>query len=312
MDEDAPDRHVQPALPRRPTSEKLMQKSPKAKHHLWIILGPPAILIFDLVVPCIIYYSWYGIHVSRWRGDCKAHGGIPDQCPLTKPEFDKDILGYAIISFGFGELYILVARVCRLILHPKDCAPLLSNSRWELDATSWVYGVSMICALIPFVVSSTREIPVLYIYSPAFLIRFLGVLMLITLIPFPIPIGIDSERRGLPLRPFVYYAAEDMIAVDCLQDREFRVRFNIRYETSIAFRNLFVHLTLWWFFGVCVYIGCLSAIIWTVQFHIEFGLSLGVLFGFLILWALVSCFWVRYSVCRQAKHERATSGDTDV
>jgi Flp pilus assembly protein TadB len=138
------------------------------------------------------------------------------------------------------------------------------------------------------------------------------VLMLITLIPFPIPIGIDSESRGLPLRPFVYYAAEDMIAVDCLQDREFRVRLNIRYETSIAFRNMFVHLTLWWFFGICVYVGCLSAIIWTVQFPIAFGLSLGVLFTFIIIWALLSCLWVQHCVRQQARHERDLSCDTNV
>lgn len=301
-----------PAFPPQATSEKLMQKSPKARQHLWIILGPPAILLFDLVVPCIIYYSWYGVHRSQWERECEAYGASLDICPLERPEFDKHILGLAIISFGFGELYILIARVCRLLFHPKDCAPLLSNSRWELDATSWVYGVSMICALIPFVVSSTKEIPVLYLYSPAFLIGFLGVLMLITLVPFPIPIGIDSERRGLPLRPFIYYAAEDIIAVDCLQDREFRVRFNIRYEASIAFRNLFVHLTVWWLFGVCVYIGCLSAIIWTLEFHIAFGLSLGVLFSFLIIWGLVSCLWVRYAVRRQAKHERSTRGNTNV
>jgi hypothetical protein len=46
--------------------------------------------------------------------------------------------------------------------------------------------------------------------------------MLVTLIPFRIPIGINSHEMGTPLRPFIYYATEDFIAVDGLQDREFR------------------------------------------------------------------------------------------
>lgn len=104
------------------------------------------------------------------------------ECNIPKSEFDSDIMGYAIISFGFGELYILIARVWRLLRYREICAPLLSRSKWELDATSWVYGVAMICALIPFVVGNTFETPELHLYSRGFLIAFLGVLMLITLI----------------------------------------------------------------------------------------------------------------------------------
>jgi hypothetical protein len=62
----------------------------------------------------------------------------------------------------------------------------------------------MICALIPFVVGGSKEIPILYLYSPAFLMGFLGILMLVTLVPFNVPIGIDSQARGTPLRPFVF------------------------------------------------------------------------------------------------------------
>ncbi|KAJ5195499.1 uncharacterized protein N7498_008937 [Penicillium cinerascens] len=278
--------------------EKLAQKNPKLTDHLSITLGLPMIIIFDLVVPCIIYYAWFDkIHVPHYQNDCRAD----EECGFVKSEFDKHILGYAIISFGLGELYVLVARICRLIWHPEECAPLLSRSRWELDATSWVYGVSMVCALIPFVIGSSKEIPNLYLYSPAFLMTFLGSLMLITLIPFNIPIGIDSQARGTPLRPFIYYAAEDFIAVDGLQDREFRVRFNARYESSKAFRHMFFLLTLWWIFGVCVYLGCLSAVIWTLEFHFAFGLSLGILFCYIIIWALISYSWLQAAMNRERK-----------
>lgn len=297
VNEDGKER--QPATP--PPYEKLAQKSPKPTDHLSITIGPPMILLFDIVVPCIIYYVWYDIKISEWENDCRSYFNRGATCPLTEPDFDEKISGYAIISFGFGELYILIARVYRLIWQRDECAPLLSRSVWELDATSWVYGVAMICALIPFVIGSSQSIPKLYLYSPAFLMAFLGILMLVTLISFPIPIGINSHARGSPMRPFIYYAAEDFIAVDGLQDREFRVRYNARYDSSKAFRRMFVGLTLWWIFGVCVYIGCLSAIIWTLEFHYAFGSSLGVLFAYILIWAGVSYYWVLIEMERQRK-----------
>lgn len=288
-----------PRLKRKET--KMMQKEAHPMQHLGITLGLPAILVFDIVVPCIIYYTWYNSHRDDWEKQCREeYHSLPRDCPLPKPEFDEDILGYAIISFGFGELWILIARVFRLFCHREDCAPLLSRNRWELDATSWVYAVAMIMALIPFVVASSLGLPHLYLYSPAFLMGFLGILMVITTsYPFKIPIGINSHPRGSKLRPFIYYAAEDFIAVDGLQDREFRVRYNDRYEANKAFRRMFLHLTWWWIFGVCVYFGAVSAVIWTLEFHYAFGLSLGVLFSYITVWAAVSYVWVKVEIERE-------------
>ena len=289
-----------PPLKRKET--KLAQKKAHPWEHLGITLGLPMIILFDLVVPCIIYYTWYDSNKSDWEKQCRKYTDRGQSCPIKKLEHDSTILGSAIASFGVGELWILIARVWRLFFRTQDCAPLLSRSRWELDATSWVYAVAMICALIPFVVGSSLEIPQLYLYSPAFLMTFLGVLMSITTLhPFKIPIGINSHARGTGLRPFIYYAAEDFIAVDGLQDREFRVRYNERYESNKAFRRLFLDLTLWWMFGICVYIGSLSAIIWTLEFHYAFGLSLGILFSYIAIWAAVTYLWVRIEISREHK-----------
>jgi hypothetical protein len=287
--------------PLRCRKTKLMQKEAHPWEHLGITLGLPMILLFDIIVPCIIYYTWYNTRRSDWERQCRE--GYPSQsCPIPRPEFDKAILGYAIVSFGFGELWILVARVWRLYFHREECAPLLSRSRWELDATCWVYAVAMLMALVPFVVGSSLEMPKLYLYSPCFIMGFLGVLMAVTVcIPFKIPIGINSHARGSALRPFIYYAAEDFIAVDGLQDREFRVRYNERYETNRMFRRFFLYLTLWWILGVCVYIGCVSVVIWTLDFHYAFGLSLGVLFSYIAVWAGVSAIWTNAEMKRECK-----------
>lgn len=268
------------------------------------------IILFDLVIPCIIYYTWYISHRDEWNANCRPYTSLGQVCPIAYPEFDKDILGYAIICFGFGELWILIARVHRLVVHPEQCAPLLSRNRWELDATSWVYGVAMILALIPFVVGSTLVIPKLYLYSPSFIMGFLGMLMLVTTVyPFKIPIGINSQARGTALRPFIYYAAEDFVAVDGLQDREFRVRYNERYQNSKPFRQLFVNLTLWWMLGVLVYIGSVSAVIWTCPFHIAFGLCFGILFSYIACWAVCTILYVNYEMAREKKAYK--SGDSD-
>lgn len=300
--EEPPPPNSRPSLP---PYEKLAQKNPKPTDHLSITIGPPIIILFDIVVPCIIYYVWYNINVRNWKNNCSLYTERGQTCPATKPEYDDKILGYAIISFGFGEVYILAARVWRLLRYRDLCAPLLSRSKWELDATSWVYGVAMIMALIPFVIGSTLEIPHLYLYSPSFLMAFLGILMVVTLIPVKIPIGVNSHARGTRLRPFIYYAAEDFIAVDGLQDREFRVRYNARYDSSKAFRRMFLVLTFWWIFGVLVYIGCVSAIIWKLEFHYAFGSSLGVLFAYILIWAGVSYWYVDWAMKRQKKaHEK--------
>lgn len=297
-----------PALRRKHT--KLANKESHPMQHLGITLGLPMILLFDIVVPCIIYYTWYNLHMSDWYHECRPFHDRGDKCPIPKPEFDKDILGYAIVSFGIGELWILIARVWRLVKRRDQCAPLLSRSKWELDATSWVYGVAMILALIPFTIGSSMVIPVLYLYSPSFIMGFLGILMVVTTVyPFKLPIGINSQARGSNLRPFIYYAAEDFIAVDGLQDREFRVRYNERYESSRAFRRMFVYLTLWWQLGVCVYIGSVSAVIFTLEFHYAFGLSLGVLFSYIASWAGCTYAYVMWEMARQDRLYAAGKGN---
>lgn len=287
-----------PTLKRKET--RLMQKHAHPWEHLGITLGLPAIVLFDIIVPIAIYYTWYDTQKVSWQAECRARFAA-QPCPIPRPQFDKDIAGYAIISFGFGELWILLARVWRLYFRQAECAPLLSRSKWELDATSWVYAVAMLLALIPFVAGSSLEMPHLYLYGPSFLMGFLGLMMVGTILPIKIPIGINSHARGTRIRPFIYYAAEDFIAVDGLQDREFRVRYNERYESNVAFRRMFLWLTMWWILGVVVYIGCVSAVIWLCEFHIAFGLSLGVLFAYIAIWAAVSAAWVKLEMKRQRK-----------
>ncbi|TID24414.1 hypothetical protein E6O75_ATG02779 [Venturia nashicola] len=295
-------------LPAHRTLEKLAPKKVAARDQISMTLGGPIIILFDLVVPCLIYYIWLRVVRTNWRHRCEE-ANIPLANCSDYPEYNDVILGLAVIAFGIGELYILIVRVVRLIKYREDCAPLLSRHWAELDATSWVYLCALIVPLISFVVSTTlrddtghpRVIPWLYLYAPGFLMGFLLILMCITLIPFTLPYGINSDPRGTKCKPFVYYAAEDFIAVDGWQGRAFRQRYKDRYENSKMFRNFFFRLQLFWIAGASIYIGCLSAVIWKLEFEYAFGVCFGLLFTYLIFWATVSYFWMKWEMHREKK-----------
>jgi hypothetical protein len=279
-------------------SKSLTNKNVQLWDHLSIVIGPPVILLLDLVVPCSIYYSWLTVERKKWRRN-------GEQGP--KPVYNEHILGMSIISFGFGELYILIVRIVRLIKDREGCAPLLSRHWWDLDATCWVYGAALLIALIPFTVSTTARpevIPWLYIFPPGFLMAFLALMAVITLIPINLPVRVNSDPRGSRMKPIVFYAAEDFIAVDGFQGRAFRKRFRARYDANPKFRRMILHLTLFWIGGICMYNGLLAAITWNLEFEYAFGTSLGVLFAWIGTWALSTLFWVRRVVVKEKLHAR--------
>ncbi|KAK2035512.1 hypothetical protein LX32DRAFT_606781 [Colletotrichum zoysiae] len=251
--------------------------------HISISIGPFVILFFDLALPC----------------------GLP---PVQTIE--SRILGFAIIAFGFGEVYILVVRVYRLIARFDECAPLLSKHWWELDATTWVYTLGLIAALVPFVCSTTVYEPDvvtwLYLYSPAFMFMVLDVIAFMTLVPIRIPFRINSDPKGSRLKPIVYYAAEDFFAVDGAQNREFRRKYVARYEKSMMFRKMILELTLFWIGGCTCYIGYVAAMIWNLEFERAFGSTLGVLFGWIIIWGVSARFWIEYAIKREQKWWKET------
>ncbi|KIW03638.1 uncharacterized protein PV09_05388 [Verruconis gallopava] len=279
-------------------SKSLTNKNVNLMDHLSIVIGPPVILILDLVVPCAIYYSWLHIERKKWR-----QGGMLG----PKPVYNEHILGLSIISFGFGELYILIVRIVRLIKDWEGCAPLLSKHKWELDATCWVYGSALLVALIPFTVATTARnevIPWLYLWSPGFLMAFLGLVAVVTLIPIKIPVRINSDPKGSRMKPIVYYAAEDFISVDNFQGRAFRKRFRQRYEANPRIRRMILHLTLFWIGGICMYNGLIAAIVFNLEFEYAWGTSLGVLFAWILSWAGTTFLWVRRIVDREKNNAR--------
>ncbi|WYZ33928.1 hypothetical protein EsH8_I_000204 [Colletotrichum jinshuiense] len=282
--------------------------------HISISIGPFIILFFDLALPVCIYYSWLRARRNDRRKACQPAYDAGVTCGLPPVDtIESRILGFAIIAFGFGEVYILVVRVYRLIARYEECAPLLSKSRWELDATTWVYLLGLIAALVPFVCSTTVYEPLvvewLYLYAPAFMFMVLDVIAFLTLIPIKLPFRINSDPKGSRLKPIVYYAAEDFFAVDGAQNREFRRKYVARYQKSKMFRKMILELTLFWMGGCTAYIGYVAAIIWNLEFEHAFGTSLGVLFGWIIIWGVTAKFWIDWSIKREKKWWKETRAE---
>ncbi|KAK2012543.1 hypothetical protein LZ32DRAFT_691855 [Colletotrichum eremochloae] len=279
--------------------------------HISISIGPFVILFFDLALPVCIYYSWLRARRNERREACQGAYDAGVECGLPPVQtIESRILGFAIIAFGFGEVYILIVRVYRLIARFDECAPLLSKHWWELDATTWVYTLGLIAALVPFVCSTTVYEPDvvtwLYLYSPAFMFMVLDVIAFMTLIPIRIPFRINSDPKGSRLKPIVYYAAEDFFAVDGAQNREFRRKYVARYEKSMMFRKMILELTLFWIGGCTCYIGYVAAMIWNLEFERAFGSTLGVLFGWIIIWGVAARFWIEYAIKREQKWWKET------
>ncbi|KAK1579212.1 uncharacterized protein LY79DRAFT_652240 [Colletotrichum navitas] len=279
--------------------------------HISISIGPFVILFFDLALPVCIYYSWLRARRNERRAACQGAYDAGVECGLPPVQtIESRILGFAIIAFGFGEVYILVVRVYRLIARFEECAPLLSKHWWELDATTWVYTLGLIAALVPFVCSTTVYEPDvvtwLYLYSPAFMFMVLDVIAFMTLIPIRTPFRINSDPKGSRLKPIVYYAAEDFFAVDGAQNREFRRKYVARYEKSMMFRKMILELTLFWIGGCTCYIGYVAAMIWNLEFERAFGSTLGVLFGWIIIWGVSARFWIEYAIKREQKWWKET------
>lgn len=95
-------------LKRKETKDANKKANPRM--NLGITLGGPMIVLFDIVVPIIIYYTWYNKQASKWRSTCQAWHDRGEVCPIQRPEFNKTILGASVASFGLGEIWILIAR----------------------------------------------------------------------------------------------------------------------------------------------------------------------------------------------------------
>jgi hypothetical protein len=244
-----------------------------------IIVCTLGLLFFDLVLPCIIYYT-----ISA--------------CTDLGIEIN---LGISCASLGLGELMELPLRGYRLYKDPSKYAPLGQNSKWGFDFLFWWYLIATVIGIVPYVISTCLEEPVLWLFlmTPGLLVGFVVLTAAVSAVPFRLPFRVSSDDRGERCKPFVYYVMEDFIAVDAGQMRIYREELRARWNASPVFRRLLWDVNMWWTLGGSTFIGGLAGMTWGLEFNLAYGLSFGMLFAWIGVWALGSIWMVRRDLRRE-------------
>jgi hypothetical protein len=261
-----------------------------------IILCTIALLFFDLIMPCILYYTLNSI---------------------TDLDIEV-ILAISCACLGLGELLELPLRGYLLVKHHTIYAPLGQDAKWGFDFLFWWYLVATVIGIVPYVISTSLDSPILWLFlmTPAFLVGFAIATTAVSMIPFRLPCRVSSDARGERCKPFVYYVIEDFVAVDAGQTRRYREELRARWTASPVFRRLIWDINLWWTVGGVVFIAALAGITWGMDFSVAYGLSFGMLFIWIGIWALGSLLWVQRGLRRErewfARREREVQGTSEL
>lgn len=244
-----------------------------------IVVCTLAILFFDLVMPCILYYTLN---------------------TLTDINIES-VLGISCACLGLGELLELPLRGYRLYRYPEQYAPLGQKGKWGLDFLFWWYLIATVIGFVPYVVSTCFDTPILWLFlmTPGLLVGFAIMTTAVSAVPFKLPFRVSSDEKGERCKPFVYYVIEDFIAVDAGQMRGYREELKARWNASPVFKRLIWDINMWWTVGGVVFIGALAAMTWGLDFSVAYGLSFGMLFVWIGLWAIGSWLWVKRGLRRE-------------
>lgn len=149
--------------------------------------------------------------------------------------------------------------------------------------------------IVPYVLSTSLDEPILwlFLFTPGFLAVFASGTAAVSLVPFRLPVRVSSDARGEGCKPFAYYVIEDFVAVDAGQMRPYREELMERWNASPVFRTLIWEVNLWWTVGGIVFTAALAGITWGCDFNVAYGLSFGVLFIWIGVWAAGTWCWVK-------------------
>lgn len=81
-----------------------------------------------------------------------------------------------------------------------------------------------------------------FLMSTAMLVCPVGIVFLLSLLSFRLPVWCSSDPPGTPTKPAVFYTIEDVAAVDFKHGRDFRAAIHAR--CAFIVRMLFVHASL--------------------------------------------------------------------
>lgn len=260
-----------------PTEQMTYRGPPRITFDPWtrkkgIAISLLILLTFDLILPCFLYY------VLTYLTDLDA----------------VDVIGYAALCLGLGELIELPVRGWRLWRRRSEVGPLGSERKIEFDVLFWGYLIGTIVAVVPYIIACDGDEPIywLFLFTPAFLFAFTAFPLFLTMIPFRLPFRISSDPKGTLVKPAVFYIVEDFVAVDANAGRQFREEWALRYDSSPPFRALLREMNAFWAVGLLVFIGALAGVTWGLPFVVAYAVSFALIFVWMGVWAAATYAWV--------------------
>ncbi|GAA5998030.1 hypothetical protein JCM5350_005351 [Sporobolomyces pararoseus] len=239
---------------------------------------------------------------------------------------DKELIGIGSASLGLSSCFDAPFRMYKLTRHRKLYGPLyipdsdhldpvhlpagqgklmrkLPRSWWHLDFTMWTYQIGLFFFAIPLAVAPAVPLYNFFLFSTAMLILPIGIVFLLTLKSWTrLPFWMSSDPPRTRTKPAVYYVLEDVGAVDFKHGRDWRKRTQARWAASPLFRKLCWEQTLFWSIASFIFGGIQAAIIWApTPLDVAYGLVLGMLFAWMLVFGVISYLLVHASLRRELK-----------
>lgn len=157
-----------------------------------------------------------------------------------------------------------------------------------------------------------------FLMSTVMLICPIGLTFFISLLSPKFHVWSSSDPPGTPMKPAVFYCIEDVAAVDFMHGREYRKKIHARcvdrvhldrgallssktrYHASPPFRQLMLHLTVYWTVCSLLYCGVTALVSWLTPLEFAFAWVLGQMF----VWGAVCSLGCRFIVKRGLRRER--------
>ncbi|BGP73898.1 hypothetical protein NBRC10513v2_007317 [Rhodotorula toruloides] len=262
--------------------------------------GPLLYLVFLLVcnvlIPCLLYYL------------LRIYTRLDD----------KELIGIGSAALGVSSCFDAPVRLWKLLRHRAKYGPLyypymadpafepagknrlmrnISRSWWHLDFTMHTYTLALFTFAIPLAIAPAIPLYNFFLLSFPMLVAPIMIVFGLTLRSWrSLRWWMSSDPPRTPTKPAVYYILEDVGAVDFRLGREWRKRCQARYAASPPFRTMMWWQTLYWTFGMAVFIGATAAVDWTTDLQLGFGLCISLLFIWALPWSFLSYFLIHRSL----------------
>lgn len=132
---------------------------------------------------------------------------------------------------------------------------------------------------------------------------------ILTELKWKLPFNMSSTPKGAPWRPAIYAFIEDCGAIEMRGEKVYREKLNARYEASPMFRRMIIQLSWSWGVGlICIAIVS-TVLIFMIEDDVAFGLGWGLPYAFMIVWAVLTYWFVKRSLTREKAVWRAAAAE---